>query len=163
MAAGVTIQLKRKAGAFSGSDFAAGEMGVDVTNDVLYYSTDGTDAIRLSPVRSKSVSIESPTDSEDITLFHTAVAITITRCVAVLRGSDTPSVTYNIQHSASDRSASGTSLWTSDEVITSTTTADAGAAFADATVSAGSFVWLETSAQSGTVDELHVTIEYTED
>lgn len=45
MAAGTTIQLKRKAGAFTGGDLAAGESGVDTTNGDLYFSTDGTDAV----------------------------------------------------------------------------------------------------------------------
>ncbi len=161
----------------------AGGTGIDVTNgdgvsgdptvaiDSTVATLTGSQALtnkdltdssnKLRHVR--SISIESPTDSEDITLFHTSVAITITRCVAVLRGSSTPSVSYNIKHAVNDRSAAGNSLWSSDEVITSTTSEDAGTTFNDDTVAADSFVWLETSAQSGTVDELHVTLEYTED
>jgi len=42
MAAGTTIKIKRKAGAFSGGDLAAGELGIDTTTDQLYASTNGT-------------------------------------------------------------------------------------------------------------------------
>jgi hypothetical protein len=42
MAAGTNILLKRKAGAFSGGELAAGEMGIDTTNGVVYFSTNGS-------------------------------------------------------------------------------------------------------------------------
>lgn len=41
MAAGVQIKHKRKAGAFVGGELAAGEMGVDVSNSIVYFSVDG--------------------------------------------------------------------------------------------------------------------------
>lgn len=48
MAAGVTIKLKRKAGAFTGGQLAAGELGVDVSNDDLYASSDGSDVWQVN-------------------------------------------------------------------------------------------------------------------
>lgn len=47
MAAGVTIKHKRKAGAFSGGELAAGELGVDVTNSDLYFSVDGSGVVQV--------------------------------------------------------------------------------------------------------------------
>ena len=47
MAAGVTIKLKRKAGAFSGGELVAGEVGVDTTNGVVYFSLDGSTVQRI--------------------------------------------------------------------------------------------------------------------
>jgi len=49
MAAGTTIQHKRKAGAFAGGQLAAGEIGVDTTNGALYFSTDGATVATLTP------------------------------------------------------------------------------------------------------------------
>jgi hypothetical protein len=47
MAAGTLIKVKRKAGAFVGTDLAAGELGIDTTNAHLYYSHDGTNVEKV--------------------------------------------------------------------------------------------------------------------
>lgn len=109
--------------------------------------------------RSKSLTIESPTSSEDLTLFFTDEAITITEIRVVVRGT-TPSVTWQVKHS-DDRSASGTQI--KSQTTTSTTTGDSVTSFDDDTVPADSFVWFETSATSGTNDEIHITVFYTID
>ena len=48
MAAGITIKHKRKAGAFSNGELAAGEWGLDTTNSTWYYSANGTTVEELS-------------------------------------------------------------------------------------------------------------------
>lgn len=113
----------------------------------------------LAVVYSKTITIESPTSSENITLFHTDFAITIIKVHAVVRGT-TPSVTFQIPH-GSDRSAGGTDLFSSGQSITSTTTGTEYTSFNDATLVADEIAWLTTSATSGTVSELAVTIYYT--
>lgn len=47
MAAGVTIKHKRKAGAFSNGELAAGEWGLDVSGSDWYYSANGTTVVQL--------------------------------------------------------------------------------------------------------------------
>lgn len=47
MAAGATIQFKRKAGAFSNGELAIGEGGVDTTNGDFYFSKDGTTVTQI--------------------------------------------------------------------------------------------------------------------
>jgi len=47
MAAGVTIKPKRKAGAFTGGELAAGEIGLDTTNRIWYYSADGSTVVTV--------------------------------------------------------------------------------------------------------------------
>lgn len=113
-------------------------------------------------VLSKTITIENPGAAEDLSMFWTDDAITITKMVAVLVGSSTPSVTWTIRHST-DRSAAGTEVVTSGTTTTSTTTGSVVTAFNDATVVADAFVWLETTAQSGVVNSIHVTIYYTVD
>lgn len=110
----------------------------------------------------KSITIESPTSSEDISMFYTPVAITVTEMVAVLVGSSTPSVTWTVRHST-DRSAVGNEVVTSGTTTTSTTTGSVVTSFNDATIPADSFVWVETSASSGTVNSIQISLEYTED
>lgn len=112
---------------------------------------------------SKSITIESPSDSEDLSMFFTNKAITVTEIRAVIRGSSTPSVTWTIRHNATDRSATGNEVVTGGTSTTSTTSGSDVTSFNDADIPADSFVWLETTAQSGTVDELNVTVMYTID
>ena len=111
---------------------------------------------------SKSITIENPTSSEDIALFKTKVEITVSQLTFVLRGSATPSVTVTVRHST-DRNATGNEVVTGGTVVTNTTTGQDITSFNDATIPAGSFIWVETTAQSGTVDELHVTLFAKED
>jgi hypothetical protein len=115
-----------------------------------------------SPIYTKAITVETPTATEDVSLFWTDDAITITKIVAVLVGSSTPSVTWTVRH-GSDRSAAGTEVVTGGTVTTSITTGSVVTSFNDATVVADAFLWLETTAQSGTVTSLNVTIHYTID
>ena len=112
------------------------------------------------------VFIEAPDTGEDITIGFFDNALTISEVYVVLTGT-TPSIDFNIAH-GTDRSLAGSDLWTSDQTADNTTTGDNVAgdfdAFADATVVANSWVWLETSGTpSGTIDSMHVTIFYKED
>ena len=113
----------------------------------------------LRAALSKSITIENPTGSEDLSMFFTNKSITITEIRAALRGSATPSVTMTIRH-GTDRNAVGAEVVTGGSVITSITTGLDITSFNNPTVVADSFVWLETIAQSGTVLELQVTILY---
>jgi hypothetical protein len=45
---GVTIKHKRKESAFVDGELAAGELGLDITNSVWYYSADGATVVELS-------------------------------------------------------------------------------------------------------------------
>lgn len=110
-------------------------------------------------IYSKTLTIESPTASEDISMFFTDVAINIIKQVTVVKGSSTPSVTFNVVH-GTDRSASGTNLITTPSATTNTTTGASVVAFDNASVSAGSFIRAKTTAQSGTVTEGSITIFY---
>ncbi len=111
---------------------------------------------------SKSITVEDPTSSEDIALFKTKVAITVSQLTFVLRGSSSPSVTVTIRHST-DRNATGNEVVTGGTVVTDVTTGQDVTSFDDETIPAGSFIWLETTAKSGTVDELHVSLFANED
>lgn len=110
----------------------------------------------------KSITIESPTATEDISFFYSDIAITVTKITAVLVGSSTPSVTWTVRH-GTDRSATGAEVVTSGTTTTSISTGSVVTSFNDATIVADSFVWIETTAQSGTVGQISITLEYTED
>jgi len=140
---------------------AAGEVCVDTTSGTMNFF-DGTAERVLSPIESKSITVESPSSSEDISMFYADEAITISKIVAVLVGSSTPSVTWTIRHHT-DRSNAGNEVVTGGTVTTSTTTGSVVTSFNDATVPADSFVWLKTTAQSGTVGQINITVFYRQD
>jgi hypothetical protein len=125
-----------------------------------YIGTVIDDGIAPTSQKDKSFTIESPTALEDITLWRTNADITITGIHTVSLGT-TPSVTYTIRF-ASDRSATGTEVVTSGSTTTSTTMGDTVSSFDDATIPAGSWIWIETTAQTGTVDQISFTINYDE-
>lgn len=127
---------------------------------IAYGDITGTPTV---PTLSKSVTIPDPVTNEDVTLFYTPVAITITQIAAVIRGT-TPSVLWFIKHATmtTGRDSAGTAV-----ITAGTTTTDEGGvsitSFDDATIPADSFLWVETTTVSGTNDELALTVVYTED
>lgn len=140
-----------------------GSIYVDIDAPTIYKNVDGATDWELILQQSKAITIEEPTASEDITMFFTDKAITISEMEAVLaNGSATPSVTWTIRHST-NRNLTGSEVVTGGTVTTSITTGSIVTVFNDATIPANSWVWLETTAQSGTVPELHITIQYNED
>lgn len=110
------------------------------------------------PTIVKSVEIESPTASENITLFKVASAATITDMYAVVRGTSA-STTWVIKH-GTDRSGGGSSVNTAGTTTTDTTSGSTVTTFTDATIVANSWVWLVTTATAGTINSLNVTINY---
>jgi hypothetical protein len=129
-----------------------------------YLSADGTYSV--PPVGSaatltKSITVEDPAADENITMFFTTVAITVTQLSAIIQGAT--SVTYNIQW-ADTRNASDDSVMDSNLEVDSTTGGAITTSFGTGdAIPANSWVWLTTHALSDTPTEFHVTIEYTED
>lgn len=114
------------------------------------------DSIDYREVRAFNVGLPEVGASEPA--FYTDRALTVEAIYGVLIGSDTPSVDVNLRHST-DRSATGNTVFASDVTITSTSTAtSASSGFDDHTIPAGSWVWLDITAVSGTVDFLTVEL-----
>jgi len=144
-----------------GSDWNESVIPAGTAGDKLVLNALG-DPVWNGDNQVKSITIETPTASEDITWWYTDVAITIKKLNSGIMGDTTPSVTWTIRHN-SDRSAAGNQVVTGGTTSTNTTTVVSTISFNDATIPAGSFIWVETTAQSGNVTELNVSMEYTED
>lgn len=56
-----TIQLKRGSGAPTGGDLAAGELGLDLTNNVIYSSTNGSDVVQMGVTNLSDLGITATT------------------------------------------------------------------------------------------------------
>ena len=109
---------------------------------------------------SKGFTVELPRASENIAVWYVTTAIIISEIRAVLVGSGSPSVTWRLRHDT-DRSDTGTLI--KSKVTTNTTTGDEITSFDDDTVPAGSFIFFKTTAMSGNVEEISLTIDYSED
>lgn len=106
----------------------------------------------------KAISLQLPLSNEKIALFFTAEEITFTKITSLVVG-DNPSATFSIRF-GNDFSAAGTEVVEDGITVTSTTTGLETTLFDNATVGPDNFVWITTSALSGTVDQLHVTLEF---
>lgn len=119
-----------------------------------WYKFNGTDIERMYE-RVYRLTINTPS-SEDKTFGYIEHEFEVVELDAICVGS-TPSVDWTVRF-ASDRNATGTELVTGGATTTSTTTVDSETTLTVSTVTAGSFLWLETSSETGTVTEFHVTV-----
>lgn len=110
----------------------------------------------------RGFSLYAPTDAENMTLFYTNVSLTLASITSVLRAdvSPTPNVSYTVRY-GSDRSATGTSVTSASISTSNRTTGQTNTAFSNGTIPANNFIWLTTSAVSGVVEELSVTLIFT--
>lgn len=110
------------------------------------------------PAAPKAVTILFPTNAEKIALFYTTSAITISAIRSVVTGT-TPSVTFSIRY-GSDFSLAGTEVVTGGITTTNTTTGLSTTTFNSASIAANNYVWITTTATSGTVNSINVTVQY---
>lgn len=103
----------------------------------------------------KSATLINPTGSETLTLFYVNSAATVQQITASVRGSS-PSINVDVFY-APTPAASGTSLVTGGITVTDTSITTS---FSNATIPANSYVRLKTSAKSGTVDELSISLDF---
>jgi len=93
-------------------------------------------------------------------MFYTFDQIVVDNIQSVVRGT-TPSLTINLTQNT-DISTGGSSILTAPVAITDTTTGQNLTSYANPTIPANRWVILLTSASSGTVESLTVTIKYTQ-
>lgn len=147
---------------------SAGDRWTDADDGITYeYVNDGDSSqwVELGPtgqrgsVGPKSVTLANPTNSEKLLLFFTDAPLTLAQIRSVLIGSSGPSVTFSLRY-GTDVSASGTEVVTGGITCTSTTSGVGTTSFNSGAIPASNFVWLTTSAVSGNVSALHITITF---
>jgi len=133
----------------------------DTDDATKVFATDGSEVtLPTTPTLSRSITIPSPLDTDDATMFFTPVAITITDVRSHITG--TTNVVFNIQH-ASTRTGTGLDVFSSDITLTSTAGQSNNSGFNDETIPANSWVWLNITSVSGTPTLFSATVIYTED
>lgn len=136
-----------------------------ITNLAGSVITSGTVAsARLTSIKqAKGLSIQSPTASENATIFYTTQAITVEEVRTVMLGTS-QSVTLTINYGSSRASATGTIVAsnTFDSGDTGYQTTGFAHTLNTTSIPAGSYIWLTTSATSGTINELNITLTYSQ-
>ena len=143
------------------SSVIVGATGTDYTlptargTDKQILETDGSGNViwHNKQTLSKSAFIFSPEATDDICLFFTRSAVTIT--AVSYKSTGGTSVTFNVSHS------NGVDLWAVDKVSAVVYSIDT--IFTDATCTANNAIRLQMSAVTGAVTSFEITIEYTED
>lgn len=108
------------------------------------------------PDAPKSLTLLNPLVGDNFTLFRTVKQTGISAITAVIQGSSSPSLTFAIK-AAADRSASGIDVVAS-VAVTNTTTGTALTVL-NQPLAAGTYVWIDVTAKSGTVSELNLAFE----
>lgn len=131
-----------------------------------------TEGYPVRDVKSQHVVIQDPSASENITLYYTPNAITITKLEADVSGlASSPSVTWSVRHDTI-RAAVGTEVVTGGTTTTDTSSGHTMFGFVGETevtsfdsphIPAGSFLWVTTSAVSGNTSAIAITVYFQED
>ena len=106
------------------------------------------------PPAARSATIGDPQAGDSFTLFKATRSTTLRDVSAIVSGG---SVTYEIRY-ATDRSAAGTLAIVADTVTNTTT--GAAATIQNQPIPVDSWVWLEITAVTGTVDEFNVSVAF---
>ena len=107
---------------------------------------------------------ESPSTSEKLPPVRFEKAAKIYKVIAVVSGSGTPSVTFNIQHNLDYSNTTTGDVFSADKATTSTTTGDSWSGTdldGDVTIAANEWLWPTTSATGGTVTGVSITVIFT--
>ena len=107
----------------------------------------------------KGITIPETRSDEDIPIFYTDRSLLFTKTITIVDGSS-PTVDWSLKQDA-NRTNAGTTIISS--TADNTTTGSGDTTFTTAAVPAGRWIWLETSATGGTVDQFHLTMTYKED
>lgn len=131
-----------------------------VENQYLRKASDisgDTEWSSLDP-RVKALTITSPSDSEKVVLFYATEPVVIQEIRSVVTGV-TPSATFSIRFGP-DVSLTGTEVKTGGITVTNTTTGLSTTTLDNPSIPGGVFIWLTTTATSGTVDLLNVSLAF---
>lgn len=108
------------------------------------------------PTGPKSITLNNPTNSENILLLYTDIDLYVNEIRSVIAGAGSPSITFYLKYGA-DISGASTDVVAGGIVCSNTTTGISTTNFNNGTIPAGNFLWLTTGAISGTLTMFHAT------
>ena len=140
-----------------GGTLIAGAVYYNLVDNGLKYYT-GSAWYLSGIIDPKAITILNPTGSDNVTLFYSTQSVAISSIVSLVRGTS-PSITFEILWD-STRAGSGTSVVEGGITVTNTTTGMVTTSLSHTTIPANRFVWVRTTASSGTVTEFSVTLNF---
>lgn len=140
-----------------GGTLIAGAVYYNTVDNVLKFYT-GAGWYAAGAIDPKAITILNPTGSDNVTLFYTTQSVVISKIVSLVRGTS-PSITFEVLWDES-RTGSGTSAVEGGITVTNTTTGLSTTSLSHNTIPANRFVWVRTTASSGTVTEFSVTVNF---
>lgn len=127
-------------------------------DDVTLRNQDAVVAPVQGPAAPKSLSVVSPEVLDQFTMFFTTKKITISEIISVVEGTD-PSTNFTVKFSP-DRSAAGTEVVGDGITCNNTTTGLITTTINNPIIPKDNFIWIVINTVSGTVDQLHVTLDF---
>ncbi len=114
----------------------------------------------VEPRKPSTFNIEVPGPSETGPGDYTAVALTAVSIHGVLVGAASPSVTGTVRFGPDRTPGGGTEIIVGGFTVTSTTTGHLFTVLNNPLIPGASKIWFESTAKSGTVDSIEVSVVY---
>ena len=159
------LYQQRYLGAFASDPTVDNDGGTLIAGAVYYSTTEnglkfytGSGWYLSGIIDPKAITILNPTGSDNVTLFYSTQSVVISSIVSLVRGSS-PSITFEVLWDTT-RAGSGTSAVEGGITVTNTTTGLVTTSLSHTTIPANRFVWVRTTASSGTVTEFSVTLNF---
>lgn len=127
-------------------------------DDIILRNQDAVVAPIQGPAAPKSLTINSPVALDELTVFFTTKKINISEIVSVVKGIS-PSATFTIRFGV-DRSSTGAEVVIGGIISSNTTTGLVTTIFNNPIIPQDNFVWVVINTVSGTVDQLHVSMDF---
>lgn len=105
----------------------------------------------------RSITIAEPKPGDNFTLFQTERDTTLTSLSALVRGTSSPSVTYEVRYASSRNAAGSLAINSSTAANTDTGTP---AAVINQPIPEGDYVWLVITGISGSVSEFNLSVRF---
>lgn len=138
------------------------EFNTSISGTAVILSQGNASEVNTTVIRKlpKSITIEFPSDNENVSFFYTPINETVNSIMPTISGAESGSeITWSIRF-GSDRTdfAGATEVVTGGTLTTLGNTGTAITSFNSPDIPADSHIWIETTTTSGTVAEMSLTV-----
>ena len=142
---------------------AGGGGGTTLTTGSTYPITSSwaqSSSVSLYAPQSKTLTIQYPNNTENITFFYNAYPITMSAVYSICRAASLPNFTYQLSFATTRDSLNWFNIFTSSATCINSSSAQVLTSFATASIPADNWVWLTSTGVGSTTTEFSLTIKY---